>query len=157
MRSYENAKIFEFPKVHFEDKNLIDPPDEIINIGNEIIEIIEPTIRCKKKEIDKCKKYLIFKLHNIALSFNAGLLLAYSRDKNRYIKKYCCQENRSFWELKVVTSISDALESYYFIKQIKGNYNQLETKRLMTLVEVSPRLQGEYNTISVKSIKDQKR
>jgi len=153
MRSYENAKILEFPKVHFEDKNLIDPPDEIIDIGNEIIEIIEPTIRCKKKEIDKCKKYLIFKLHNIALSFNAGLLLAYSRDKNRYIKKYCCHENRSFWELKVVTRISDALESYYFIKQIKGNYNQLETKRLMTLVEVRPRLHEKLNTISLKYIK----
>jgi hypothetical protein len=46
MRSYENAKDFEFPKVHFEDKYLIDPPNEIINIGNEIIKIIWPTIRC---------------------------------------------------------------------------------------------------------------
>jgi hypothetical protein len=153
MESSTKAAFTNHSNAYFENKYLIKPSSEIQSIGNEIFQIIEHGIKCRLKEKEKYYKYLNFKLNNLAIANNLNNYLVYSRDKNKYLKKYCCEENISFWELCVVTTVSDLLESHFFIKQTKGKFNLYNPKRHMTIVELRPKLKEMLFTIKEINIK----
>jgi hypothetical protein len=147
MESLTKATLAKHSKAYFEDKCLIKPSKEIQSIGNEIFRIIENGIQCSQKEKVKYYNYLNFKLNNLAIANSLKNHLVYSRDKNKYLKKYCCEENKSFWELAVVTTVSDLMESNFFIKQTKGKLHLYNPNRHMTIVELRPKLKQMLFTI----------
>ena len=138
--------------VHFEDKYLIKPSKEIQCLGNEIFHNIENEIQCRPKDKEKYFNYLNFKLNNLIIANRLDQPLIYSRDRNNYIKKYCCEENKHFWELCVVTVVSDLLESNFFIKQTIGKFNLYNLNRHMTIVETRPNLKERLSTIKLHNI-----
>lgn len=152
METLNNETNLRHQKVYFEDKNLIHPNQEIIELGQNIYKFIKYNIYCRPKDKNKYKNYLIFKLNNLIMADRAGLNLVYSRDRNNYIKKYCCEENKSFFELGVVTAVSDQLESKFYIKQTKGKLNLYNKGGHMTIVEIRPKLKKIFSTIILHSI-----
>jgi hypothetical protein len=152
METQNNEIHARYQKVYLEDKTLIHPNREIIELGHNIFTIIEYNIRCPSKDKKKYKSYLIFKLHNLIMADSVGVNLIYSRDRNNYIKKYCCEENKPFWERCVVTTVSDLLESNFYIKQIIGKFNLYNQNRHMTIVEIRPKLRQLISIIRLQNI-----
>ena len=117
MNTYDYSDDEFYDDVTFEDNQLINPPRKIVKLSNEIFFNIESQLQFYKKDEQKFRDYLTFKLYNLLLAFKSGEMLVYSRDYNIYRKFDSCDQNRHFWEWKIITSVSDALDNGFYVKQ----------------------------------------
>lgn len=152
MNTYDYSDDEFYDDVTFEDNQLINPPRKIVKLSNEIFFNIESQLQFYKKDEQKFRDYLTFKLYNLLLAFKSGEMLVYSRDYNIYRKFYSCDQNRHFWEWKIITSISDALDNGFYVKQFIGKRKTKITRGFRTRVSILPSLAKKLKGIEVERI-----
>ena len=133
--------------VIFEEKRLISPPLKIVELSEEIYNDIKIRLKDIKKNERKYKNCLTFKLNNLFSAFNTNRYLVYSRTKNFYKKRYSCQENKDFWELEIVKSVSDELERGLYVEQVIGERIHFDRRGFRTRMRVLSRLSEKLANI----------
>lgn len=138
--------------VFFENNRLINPPSQIVKLSEILFVNIKSYLNHLKRDEYKYLDCLTFKLHNLLLAYTSIKHLVYSRDKNYYLKKYSCKENRHFWEKKIIIDVTDALEKSWYIRQIIGRRRQFHMQGFRTTVTILPWLSEKFEDIHLGSI-----
>ena len=86
------------------------------------------------------------------LAYKSIKQLVYSRDKNYYLKRYSCKENRHFWEKKIITDVTDGLEKSFYLRQVIDRRTQFHIKGLRTTVTILPWFSERLEDIHIRSI-----
>jgi len=151
---YDNQSEVDFYEdIIFENNRIIDPPLQLKELSKNIFYVIESHLNYLRKDEKKYKDYLTFKLHNLLIAYDCNKYLVYSRDKHFYKKFKSCEENKHFWELEVVTSVSDALEDTMYIQQMIGKRETIHFKGFRTRVKILPWLSKYLVGIRIGEIK----
>ena len=138
--------------VLFENNRLINPPSQIVELSDTLFVNIKSHLNYLKRDEYKYTDCLTFKLHNLLLAYKSIKQLVYSRDKNYYLKKYSCKENRHFWEKKIITDVTDGLEKSFYLRQVIGRRTQFHIQGFRTTVTILPWLSERLEDIHVRSI-----
>ena len=115
-----NKKQF-YDDVICENNRSIEPSSQLLSLADKVFEMISSNMEYRRKDKNRYFDCLAFKLNHLYCAYRSGCNLAYSRDSKFYLKKYCADENRHFWEYSIISEVTDALETGLYIRQIKGN------------------------------------